>query len=489
MTGIDYTAEIRAIQERVGPLPDPEPIDNAAIEAVEKGLVEFPDARTIMAEWAAATAQLPPLERELARSDKILALRSIYGSPARIVDAALAEAGVSPGSTADQTDAPGAPLRLEDPEPWPEPVEGTALLDEVASTFERFVALPEGASTALALWALHAHCYDAFSVSPRLAFCSPEKRCGKTVALTVTMSLVPRPLPASNITAAATFRAIEKYRPTLCIDEADTFLHDKDELRGVLNSGHTRASAYVVRTVGDDHDAVLFSTWSPVAIALIGRLPATLEDRAVVVQMRRRAPDEEVERLRLDRLDELEPLRRRMARWAADHIDALRTADPDVPDLGSDRAADNWRPLLAIADAVGHEWPALARRAAQGLLPDADSDDNAGVLLLADMNDLFAGRADGRLSSEEIVGALRAMEDRPWPEWRHGQPITVRQVARLLKPFNIRPVKYRVGTETARGYRLEDCSDAFARYLDRNSGTSLQKAAIDAEQGSGGCST
>ena len=63
-----------------------------------------------------------------------------------------------------------------------------------------------------------------------------------------------------------------------------------------------------------------------------------------------------MERLRLDRLDELTPLARRAARWAADHLDALSGADPDVPAELHDRAADNWRPLLAVADLASGGW-------------------------------------------------------------------------------------------------------------------------------------
>jgi putative DNA primase/helicase len=69
----------------------------------------------------------------------------------------------------------------------------------------------------------------------------------------------------------------------------------------------------------------LFSTWGARMIALIGRLPATLEDRAIVLPMRRRAPGEAVDRLRRDDLPrQCHPLRRRSARWAAEHLAALR---------------------------------------------------------------------------------------------------------------------------------------------------------------------
>jgi len=127
-------------------------------------------------------------------------------------------------------------------------------------------------------------------------------------------------------------------------------------------------------------------------IALIGRLPATLEDRVIVLPMRRRAPGESVDRLRCDGLlRQLDPLRRRAVRWVADHRPTLRAADPAVPEDLDDRQADNWRPLLAIADAAGGTWPALARTASRtlsGVVVEADT--SAPVRLLADLRDLFA---------------------------------------------------------------------------------------------------
>src|SRR3954464_13802467 len=50
-----------------------------------------------------------------------------------------------------------------------------------------------------------------------------------------------------NFFIEAVYRAIEEKQPTLLIDEADTFLQGNDELRGILNSGYTRKTAFVVR--------------------------------------------------------------------------------------------------------------------------------------------------------------------------------------------------------------------------------------------------
>jgi putative DNA primase/helicase len=360
----------------------------------------------------------------------------------------------------------GSPLALADPAPWPEQVDGSALADEIAALFRHYVALPKAADVALALWTLHAHAHDAAEISPVLVLRSPGMRCGKTTTLLVLGALAPRSQMASNLTSALLYRTVEKYRPTLLVDEAEGFLLDNEELRGILNAGHVRGTAVVPRLQGDDYEPRLFSTWCPKAVALIGRLPATLEDRSIVVALRRKARSETVARLRQDRLHEHESLRRCAWRWAHDHLEELRRADPSVPLELHDRAQDNWRPLLAIADAIGGEWPVLARRAAVALAEAAPISDGAVEILLADLRELFNEKGTDRLPSAEIVAALVDREDRPWVEWKHDKPLTARQLAALLKRFEIEPHTIRFGNgTTAKGYYRDRFEDAWGRYL------------------------
>jgi hypothetical protein len=165
----------------------------------------------------------------------------------------------------------GRAISFPAPEPWPEPIDGATLLDSVAETIRRYIVLPDHSRDAAALWVLHTYLIDHFLVSPRLAIRSPCKQCGKTTLLDVLACLVLRPLPTANVTSSAVFRVVEAHRPALLVDEADTFLRDNDELRGVINSGHRRGGS-VLRTVGDDHQPRAFSTYSACAIALIGNL-------------------------------------------------------------------------------------------------------------------------------------------------------------------------------------------------------------------------
>jgi len=359
----------------------------------------------------------------------------------------------------------GHALRLPEPEPWPDPVNGAELLDALAISIRQHVVMFDHAAETVALWAVHTHLIDCFGISPRLAITSPEKGCGKTTVLDVVARLVYRPLPTANASAAAIFRVVELQRPTLLIDEADTFLPENEELRGILNSGH-RHGGSVIRTVGEEFEPRSFSTYSACAIALIGKLPATLADRSVPIELRRRKPDEPIKSFRFDRTEHFDQLARKAARWARDNADRVRGADPDLPAGVFNRAADNWRPLLAIADAAGGEWPARVRRAVQCSGASTSGDDQSvRVLLLSDIRAIFAERKLDKLSSADLVLALNAIEGRPWAEWHRGKGLGTNGLARQLAAFAIAPGTIRIGTGTPKGYQLAQFDDAFARYL------------------------
>jgi putative DNA primase/helicase len=369
----------------------------------------------------------------------------------------------------------GSSVLFDTPEPWPQPIDGAALLDAIAEALIRHAVLPAHADTAIALWIMLTYTHAAASVCPILALTSPEKRCGKTTVLSLLRRLCHRPLAAANITAATLFRAVEQWQPCLLIDEADTFLRQSDELRGVLNSGHTRDTAYVIRTVGEDHEPRRFATWSPKTIACIGEARDTIMDRSIVISMRRKLPSETVTRLRYS--DRYTDLVSQSLRWAADHIDALHAAEPDLPGGLHDRAADNWTPLLAIADTAGGHWPQRAREAARILSGgEAVEDTSTRVQLLADIRAVFETRGADRIRSTDLVDALIDMEDRPWPEWRQGKPLTPAQLAQLLRPFGIVRGTRRAGGDTFKGYCLRQFDDAFGCYLPSQSVTRSQPA-------------
>ena len=372
----------------------------------------------------------------------------------------------NPAATnADAGAGQGRPIRLPEPEPWPEEVDGAALLSNITLAVSRYMVVEPGAAECVALWAVHTHALDAFGITPRLAITSPRPQCGKTTLLDILQRLVARPLLAANVTAAAVFRVVEVALPTLLVDEADTFLPKNDELRGVLNSGHRRGGS-VIRVVGEGMEVREFSTWGAAAIAMIGDLPSTLLDRSISIMLKRKRPDEVVESFRYHRTQDIDSLGRMCARWAADNITLLRSIDPIVPSNLYNRAADNWQPLLAIADVAGGTWPERARSIAAATV---DADQVKRIGLLADVRDVFDAKGVDRIRSIDLVAALVTMEGHPWAEYgKSGKPLSANGLARMLANDKISPNTIRFGTgpdDTGKGYERKQFEDAFARYL------------------------
>ena len=353
---------------------------------------------------------------------------------------------------------------------WPSPVNGAALLDDLQATVLRFIVCEPETAAAVALWIPFTWLVDFVQVAPLAIITAPEKRCGKTQLLDVMGRLSRRPLLASNISPAAVFRVIEAHSPTLLIDEADAFMKENEELRGILNSGHTRTSAYVVRTVGDEHEPKRFSTWGAKALSGIGHLSGTLMDRAIVLTLRRKLPNETVHRLRHADPADFEALASRLARFAEDAAPFIASARPELPEALHDRAQDNWEPLLAIADHAGGQWPQRARAAAlrlSGLEQDAPS---LSAELLADIREAFENHNLDRITTADLLKSLVEDELKPWATYAKGRPMTPRQLARRLDEYGIQPRTIREGFSTAKGFQRSWFDDVFRRYLPQEGG-------------------
>ena len=181
-------------------------------------------------------------------------------------------------SSARPKDDRGNDLGLIEPDPWIEEVDGSSLLDRIVGGLCRHVVMPAYAAHATALWIVHCYIFDIWHHTPRLSISAPEKDCGKSTLLDVLSCLVPRALATANLSTATAFRAIDQFRPTLLIDEFDSFLHNNPELIGALNAGHAKGKRHL-RCEGDDNKIRAFNVFGPAALAGIGNLPPTLADR------------------------------------------------------------------------------------------------------------------------------------------------------------------------------------------------------------------
>ena len=356
-------------------------------------------------------------------------------------------------------------------DPWAE-TDAAELLDRVHDFLGRFVAYPsKEARAAHTLWIAHAHLLEAWESTPRIAFLSPEPGSGKTRALEITETLVPRPVEAVNVTAAYLFRKVadEAGRPTILFDEIDTVFgpkaKDNEEIRGLLNAGHRRgavAGRCVVR--GKLIETEEIPAFCAVALAGLGGLPDTILSRSVIIRMRRRAPDELVQPYRRrDHAPQGHELRLRLEDWAAGIEAEMTEARPAMPDSVVDRDADVWEPLLAIAEAAGGGWPERARVAAVALVAESKrGTPSLGIKLLADLRTIF-GEED-HLATEDILTRLHRIEESPWGDLR-GKPLDARGLAQRLRPYEVKPTTVRILASTPKGYRREDLHDAWVRYL------------------------
>lgn len=349
---------------------------------------------------------------------------------------------------------------------------GAQLLSDLEQFLARFVLYPsEHTRAAHVLWIVHTHAMDAWESTPRIAFLSPEPGSGKTRALELSETLVPRPVEAINATPAYLFRKVADPEglPTVLFDEIDTLFgpraKENEEIRGILNAGHRRgamAGRCVVK--GKTVTTEELPAYCAVALAGLGNLPDTILTRSVIVRMRRRAPNEPIEPYRRrTHAPEGHALRERLALWAQQHLTELSDARPTMPEGLADRAADVWESLLAVADVAGGLWPERARVSAVTLVTDAKAaSPSLGIRLLADLRIVF--RDKDSMFTSDILGLLTTLEEAPWADLK-GKPLDSRRLASLLRPYDITSTSVREGVCTAKGYRRVDLYDAWTRYV------------------------
>jgi hypothetical protein len=406
-------------------------------------------------------AALEPLEYEIAREAAAKRLKVRAATLDKLTQRKRRELGLD---KQDDDAGQGRAVKIADVLPWHDPVAGDHVAMALAAAVKTYSVMSDEAADAIAIWVLHSWTVNRFSISPRLAIVSPTKGCGKTTILNILSKVTRRPKTSGSVTPAALFRAIEIIQPTFLLDENEKYMEAGGDLHALLNEGH-RKGATVLRVLGDKQELREFSVFGAVALARNGRLPDDLEQRSIVIEMRRRRPDQTLETLRDDRCESLNALARMCVRWA-DDVD-LTDIDPNMAGL-INRDSDNWRPLFAIAEAIGEDWPDRIRQAAAALV--LRESESTGPMLLGDIRAAFDEKGSDRLASADLCEALATMEGRPWAEWRAGRgaapkPITPNQLAKVLRPFGISPVNLRIGVRVPKGYGRDQFEESWSRYL------------------------
>jgi Protein of unknown function (DUF3631) len=355
-------------------------------------------------------------------------------------------------------------------EAWSEAVDTAVLLSEINAKISRYVALQPHQLAAATLWVTHCWLYDHNVPihSPILAGTSAEPDSGKTTLIAVAGHLTPRYSLNIEMTGPSLYRHVDRVKPTLMIDEADDLFARRSDLKHIINAGWTRGAKIPRQvSIGGTLQTVYFDPFTPKAIAMLGRnLPQATRTRCIELRMLPKRPSQRVEAFSQVDDPEFAILRRKLARWAADNAAVLKQAKPTMPPGLNNRSAANWVTLLAISEIAGEPWQIAAYDAAERLSRSGRRP-SEGVQLLTAFNELFAA-GKKVITSESVVAHLRRDPTSIWADFNRGGPVTQRQVAHLLDGFDIQPMTIHPtgrSDHSPRGYKLEQFTEAFARYL------------------------
>jgi hypothetical protein len=308
---------------------------------------------------------------------------------------------------------------------------GTAtLLSELSSKIARYVVMAKSYQmTATVLWTAHCWLYDHRipAHSPMLAATSAEPNSGKSTLVVVVGYAAPRFKLNIETTGPTIYRYVDQHKPTMALDEADDIFKRRSDLKHIINAGWTKGAKIPRQEkINGMWQTVWFDPFTPKAISLLGsKLPPATRTRCIEIRMVPKRPDEKIEEFNETDDAEFAVLRRKFARWAADSAAALKEARPTMPPGLNNRAAANWKVLLAIAELSGGAWPERAREAAERLTQTRHRP-SYGVQLLAAFKEFFG---DGRkvITSAEMVAYVCRDPNSIWVEYRKGGPITQRQ--------------------------------------------------------------
>lgn len=406
-------------------------------------------------------ATLSELDYELERTETA---KSLNNMSVRSLDKLVKKAKIKIKSVSSDN-------LIVDVEPHAEPVlDISSIADQIYQIIDDHIACTDAVKVAATLWILMTWVIPASHILPIAWINAPEKRCGKSTLLTLMSRLSKKSLSTSNITGSALFRSIEIFKPTLFMDEIDTFLGYSELIRGLLNAGYSRDNPYIIRCVGDDNEPVPFNVFGAKALSGIGKIPDTLIDRSISLTLRRKMKNETKKRVHALPADVTNTIQSQLARWSDDNMSAVKEADPVLPVSINDRAQDNWQILFKIAMLLGDEWLEKAYESCMEISGSESDEPSSNEQLLSDIRTVFSLTKTNRLLSRDLLTELRRDPEMSWSTYNEGKTITPRQIAKKLSAFHISSRDLRAfdinGNEVrGKGYDIKDFQDAFSRYL------------------------
>lgn len=332
----------------------------------------------------------------------------------------------------------------------------------------------------LTLWILHTHFIGELFTTGRLLLDSPVPESGKTTVLEHMSYLALDPVQASSISSGSLIPRLLDSRPrTILIDEADRALSPDNpnakEIIATVNTGYKRGGSrpVLIPTEGGGWEAKEMSTFG--AVAMAGNNPELAADtrsRTIRVLL---MPDT------LGTVEEsdwefLEPdahdLKEKIASWAADNGETLRTLRPEMPEGVKGRLRECWSPLIRVGALCGDGWQRRAEHLAVRALEFRRAEVESGlradppkILMLRAMYDNWP-EGEERWQTEDIIAMLAAENPSLWEEDRFkGQKrVTAQAIAKTLSgSFGLRTRQGTTRADRSRAYHRSDFDPVFVR--------------------------
>jgi len=328
----------------------------------------------------------------------------------------------------------------------------------------------------LSLWILGTYCYEIFDSFPYLVITAHVKRAGKTRLSELIGFTCSMPFNVAGATAASLFRIIQDNKPTIMWDEAETLSSEASSLtRAFLNVGYRKGQT-IPRATGQG--VIQWPTYCPKVFVLIGDVYDTLRDRSIICEMQRGEPKK---RFAYETAKEDgDEIAQELKQVVAANIEAIQSAYAECEcDFLTDRDAEVWRPIFALASVFDRDMYRQLSRIAVDMATEKTADvkrygyvnqeeqerivrrEEYGRRAISDL--LFLTKKVKSIESKNAVTALREIDIAPWRKYE-GNGLDMNKLADLVGIFELRPKVIRQGTNVFRGYTQKDISTCAKKY-------------------------
>jgi hypothetical protein len=263
-------------------------------------------------------------------------------------------------------------------------VEGGKLLSRCQELLRSYVHVnDERLYSLLAVWSIATYFYPLFSHFGYLFLHSRFPRSGKTRVEEVLSHVCFEATLPLNAPTVPTLRDTAAEGHTLVLDTLERWKEKNSEAYGaameLLDAGFRNGGTVAKMVAAGDGKwrREMFPVYAPYVLAAIAKdsLTDTALDRSFAIEMHRKPTTIKKQKYSFHRCEmECEPLRDDLYRWALENARALAATyesaelegEVDALEL-NDRAADIWKPLLAVARVLQSDeaWPQLTSLAVE----------------------------------------------------------------------------------------------------------------------------